>query len=178
MIRTTRFRPLHVAGLLLFCAMGMGLMFAQGGAQAQEYGGGGTQGALTVSDDTPRPGQTIRASGAGMAPNAPVTLTLNPTLGQTTADSAGRFSLDVTIPGRQAPGPYTLTARGAAPGGGTRVLTAPVTVTDSGSGTGGDRLARTGGSSFLPLTILGLVLIGAGAAVVVLLRRRHLQRSP
>ena len=185
MSRTRRVQSLRRSGgfFLALLAGIIALAFAAGGALAQEYGPSTSQGALNVSPDAVRPGQSTTVSGSGMAANAPVTVSLgSTTLGTTTADSAGRFSLQVTIPANQAPGRYTLSARGAAPDGGTRVLTAQITVLDpsggspSGGPSGGGTLSRTGSSSTIPLTVLAVTLVLVGAAIVALLRRRHLQR--
>ena len=110
-------------------------------------------------------------TGTGFAPGTPVTIAIYSTptvLTTTVSDADGAFSVEVTIPDGLSGG-HTFVATGAAPGGGTRTLTLPVTVSLTDPG-----LADTG-MSYLPLivtVVLGSVLLAAGATALVWLRRR------
>jgi hypothetical protein len=95
---------------------------------------GVTQSVGTVSQSTASPGQTIGVSGGGFAPDKTLQVTYSdpPTsLGTTKSDSAGNFSTQVTIPTNATPGTGRITVSGPAPGGGTRQVTATVTVAGS-----------------------------------------------
>lgn len=156
--------------------------------------------AATVSDATVAPGETFIFSGQGMLPNEPVTITVTPVDGtapaagsqsiaskisvfmeaqtlSTTADAEGKFSVPITI---NESGTYSILATGGISGN----TAGPVTVTvaaslanaggaplaNTGSATG---LANTGADSGLVLwTLIGAGAMAAGAASVVVVRRR------
>lgn len=135
--------------------------------------------ALTASDTTPEVGQTITVSGTGFAPGASVDITLEPgavKLGSTTADATGAISALVTIPASISPGDYRLKASGAALGGGLTIIETSIVIHEAGGGSAntpsstagspGETLPRTG-SDIVRLSVLGLLVLAGGAALLV-----------
>jgi len=118
-----------------------------------------TSGSLTVNPSTVKPGDTVHVSGDGFAPGAHVDLELHSTpvsLGGVDADGAGEFSTTVTIPSSTSSGTHTIEATGEAATGGTRVLSAEITVQGSGGA-----LAFTGGNTCsLVVAALGAFAVG------------------
>ena len=111
--------------------------------------------------------RTLTLSGAGYAPNSPVTIGIYSTpvpLASGTADANGHVSLEVTIPDDYA-GAHTMALSGIAPGGAPRVLTLEVRVAATG------RLPVTGPSAAL-FAFTSLMLIALGATLVARSRRR------
>jgi hypothetical protein len=120
-----------------------------------------------------RPGQPVEISGNGFAPGAEVVVTFESTpvqVGSTNASAAGAIDLSVRVPTDAEAGDHTLRARGAAPGGGSMVLSHPVRV----AGDSSSDLAATGMSAG-PLLAGAAGAIGAGAVLITVLRRRHSQ---
>lgn len=104
-------------------------------------------------------------SGGGFRRNVSIDITMQSVLtqlGTLRADDNGNFTGQVTIPATATLGAHTLRATGPAAGG-TRVLTAAITVV-SGSGGGGNGLPRTGSPIPIVSAALGsaLLLVGSG----------------
>jgi len=115
-------------------------------------------------------GQKLTLQGAGFAPNSTVQLTVFSTpvsLGTTVADGTGAFSAEVTIPAGLTNGTHHLVASGVDASGAVRNLVTEVTLSG-----GTPALAYTG---FSPAPYIGggLVLLLAGAGLVVAGRRRR-----
>lgn len=156
--------------------------------------------AATVDDAAVAPGEQFTFSGGGMNANEPVDVTvtesdsaapaagsqsvgskinvlLAPQTFSTTANAEGKFSLPLTI---SESGTYSITATGRISG----TTVGPVIVqvdprfAEGGAGaslanTGGAPLANTGADSGLILwTLVGAGALAAGAASVVVVRRR------
>lgn len=171
------------------------------GAGAAQAGYAPLPPAATVSDATVVPGEQFVFSGQGMLPNEPVTVTLElvatpqalganaagslavaskinivlaPQTFSTTANAQGGFSLPITI---TEAGTYAISAKGNVSGNTVGPVTVKVAVAlASGTGTsngGGSALANTGADSGLLLwTLVGAGALAAGAASVVVVRRR------
>ena len=172
--------------LIAALALAAAFSLSAGPAAAQEYpvreddlvvdDTSGSDGVVVV-------GERVRISGGGFVPGSTVTLVIESdpiVLGTTVADGAGFIDVSVTIPSGLTAGGHTLKASGPAPGGGTLVLSQPVTVaasqgSDPGSaGQGsGSRLPVTGGALILSLTVVGAGAIGAGTAAVRIARSRR-----
>ena len=143
------------------------------------------------------PGQSTTVSGFGCPAGSSVTTSFDGTVvGTTTADQAGNFSLQITIPSSATPGAHTITSTC-----GSLVLSSTVTVSGSGSGattagngsggvaTGGSAstggsgsatagtstggtLARTGAHT-TEILAAGFALLAAGGVLLVLGRTRR-----
>jgi LPXTG-motif cell wall-anchored protein len=132
----------------------------QDGELRVEYGG------ETVSQV--RQGDQISISGAGFAPGAEVTVTIESdpvVLGTATADGSGTFSGSFEIPDGFDLGSHTVKATGEGATGGTNILSQGVSVTDENG-----NLPRTGSNS-MTLTYLGISLLAFGAVVVLATQR-------
>ena len=104
-------------------------------APARSQGYPPTSGELAISASVVAPGELVTVSGDGFAAGATVTITFESApvvIGIVQADASGRFTADVRVPLDATPGVHTIRATGAAAGGGTRVLTARVTVAAPG----------------------------------------------
>lgn len=135
-------------------------------------------GTLTSSEGNTFTNTTV-VSGAGFEPNTEVAIALYSTptlLAVTTADDAGEFEVEVTAPAGVT-GEHRLVAFGQAAGSlDTRVLTLAVTI-----GTGSvdeasekaDSLPVTG-STVAAIAVIGALLLGAGATMMMVSRRRRL----
>jgi hypothetical protein len=126
-----------------------------------------------------RPGQTITVSGAGFAPETAgfgVTLHSDPvSLGTVTTDASGAFTLRAVIPAAVDAGAHTVIVTI----NGVEVATLAVTVfaadpAAAAATTAEGALAVTGSGSQLGVVGLGLSVLIAGAAALVV--RRHLSR--
>jgi len=130
--------------------------------------------APSVSDTEVVPGEAIVFSGGGFAANSNINIELRSTpvsLGSTTADDSGNFSVEVVIPPETAPGQHELAAIGVDPDGNPLTVVLPITVVAAGDGSSS---STAGGGGTLPVTGsdigrfvglgLGLILVG-GAAV-------------
>jgi hypothetical protein len=164
-------------------------------------------GTLTASQTVVVPGEEVEVTGGGFEPGTGVDiffLSEPVLLKSVTADAEGGIETTVEIPESATEGSHTLEARGAAAGGGTLVLRAPVevvvdgddtgTVDDdltpggsdsvpvggsggsSGSGGGGGSLPFTG-SDLLALAGIGLLVLGGGITLRIAGRRRALGRQ-
>ena len=109
-------------------------------------------------------------NGSGYAPNSTVSLYVYSTptlLGTVTTTSTGSFSTSVTLPAGLAPGAHHLVSAGLDPSGAARYLRSDVTVT-----TASNQLAWTGFET-LPFVGIGVLALVAGAALVVVTRKRR-----
>jgi hypothetical protein len=133
---------------------------------------GTSQGQGQVSDNTVAPGGTTVFSGGGFGANQSLALELQSTpqsLGSTTSDGNGSFSVTVTIPANATPGSHSLVARGAGAGGGTREVVAGITVTGT--------LPATG-SEIAELSLLGVATVALGRAVSGIRRMLRDEQPP
>lgn len=190
----TAVSSLAIAGLTLLAAPGAI------GAQLSPTQSYPSSTSATVSDATPDPGQTIAISGTA-TPGATVSVTLTQdtgrnlavgggaaagsggtTLGTTTADAAGAFSLNVTIPSDLAVGNYVLAVMegstvlsssafevaGATAQGGS---TANQTPTQTGDDAAATTLPVTGNNASHLGWASAAMILGGGAALVFAKRR-------
>ncbi len=182
----SRFPRALIGGAALALALGLG---AAGPVAAAEYP---PQPGTTVSDTTPSPGQAIVVSGI-TTPSTVVTVTLSTlapagdlspaaatdyTLGSTTSDAVGLYSLTVTIPPDLSAGQYAMVALA----NGSVISTTTLAVSPAAAGANpvvtqnpsAGQLPVTGGDS-APMAAVALGAIGAGGALVVA-SRRHRER--
>lgn len=135
--------------------------------------------AVTASASDVSQGGQVTLSGGGFAPNETVKIELHSTpalLASVPATGSGTFSTTLTIPAGTAPGAHTLVATGLTSG---RSFSTPITITASGSSSGGGASVLAEGgmdAGALQLVgiaaLLGTTLVAGGAALT--LRRRHL----
>jgi LPXTG-motif cell wall-anchored protein len=133
---------------------------------------------LRLSRSVVAAGESVGVSGAGYAAGADVRVAAaGVTLATVTANATGAFATEVVIPPSVDPGTYEVTATGAAPGGGTQVLSASLTVTEAAASRSsadlGDALPRTGSDDIVPTTAAGVGLVAVGTAAVIAARRRR-----
>ncbi|HEX2192747.1 MAG TPA: hypothetical protein VHH09_06095, partial [Acidimicrobiales bacterium] len=124
-----RFVPPVACGALLTAL----LLLSPATAWSQGYPPASAE--LAVSASVVVPGGLVTVSGDGFAAGATITITFESTpvvIGVVQADASGRFTTQVRVPVDAPPGVHTIRATGAAAGGGTRVLTARVTVAAPG----------------------------------------------
>lgn len=136
--------------------------------------------ATSVSDQTPAAGSSFTVTGSGFQPGETVTVRLRggATLGTTTADAGGNFSLRVTLPAGVT-GTQTIVSTGETSG-----ATSSITIqvggvgTTAGDGTGStsggnndDALANTG-ALVLGISTLALMLLVGGTLMLFAVRRR------
>jgi hypothetical protein len=137
-----------------------------------------TTGSLSSSVDgestaTFASGATVTVAGGGFAPGAMVTITLHSTpvmLARVTASASGRIQEDVHIPVGTDPGEHTIKAEGAAPSGGTTLLSQPVTVQGTASGATVDTPAFTH-SDVAAVGSIAAGAVAAGAVAFLAVRR-------
>jgi hypothetical protein len=133
-----------------------------GGTTATTLAGSVTQSAATVSKSVVDAGDAITMSGSGFAANAsPLTEQIfsDPvTLGTTSANSAGAYSVVIRIPANTLPGTHTLMVSGANPSGHRHESVATITV----------RLPRTGAANTSRTASTGIAVIALGFALMSL----------
>jgi LPXTG-motif cell wall-anchored protein len=158
-------RRILVLGAVACAMLAVGLT-APAGAQT------GYQGCnVTLSDTTPTAGETITVSGTGATPNHTVVASIGGvTIGSGQADGTGAFSFLATIPAGVS-GTVVVNVDCNAENPNSVVEGVTITVGAGGGGTG-EPLPVTGSSSTLPLTKLAVVLLSAGALMLVVSRRR------
>jgi LPXTG-motif cell wall-anchored protein len=152
----------------LAAAMLMVAAFAAGPAFAQ-YDGGDQ--ALTVSDTTPAPGQTLHVEGCCFQSSSNVDIVIRSTpqlLAQVDADPSGQVAADVTIPSDIEPGEHRLTVSGVGADGAPMTLAIQLTVLGRASDSAG--LAQTG-IAIGSMVGAGVVLIGGGLLLARVRRR-------
>ncbi|WP_116449433.1 LPXTG cell wall anchor domain-containing protein [Blastococcus litoris] len=122
------------------------------------------------------PGTKLTVSGTGYAAGSSVSVIIYSTpqvLTTVVADASGNFSVEVTVPAGLAAGSHTLVASGVDANGVLRYVTVPVTVSASGTAAvSGAKLANTGADVTVP-AIAGLGVLGLGAGLIVVSRRRR-----
>ena len=132
---------------------------------------------LTCSDTTPAPGQTITVEGRTFAPGGTATVMLGSevTLGSATANAAGVFALQATIPANTPLGPQTLVATGPAANGQTLTLSIVCQVVAAQGGGAGptSNLPRTGSDTSIPLAKIGLGLLALGGVIYAVASKRR-----
>lgn len=179
---STNFKSIGAAAALTI-AVGLGVGSPAGAADSYT-----PSSQISVSDSTPTPGQSITLSGK-TTPDTVVTVTITAvastqsltaaaattyTLGSTTSNANGDYSLTVTIPASLPAGSYVL----AASAGGTVIssanlsVAAPTQATPPSTTTNPvpEKLAFTGSES-APMAAVALAIVGAGGALVLLARR-------
>lgn len=137
------------------------------GVAAPAIAQSGPQQTAGVTDSTATPGQTITFnSGSGsFTPGSSVQVAvLNSTFTRTAAQN-GNVSLTFTVPRGTAPGQYEAVF-------GSRQVVVPFSVV-AAAGTSGSQLPRTGADSVAELTAAGIALVGVGAGMVLVARRRR-----
>ncbi len=177
-LRLTRF--IVVAALALSV-----LLMIAGPASAQP---GYSAGGITVSLSASMSDDSITATGSGFGSGETVTGTVfsNPVdLGTKNADSSGEVSFTFSVQNLSL-GEHTVVLSGPSGSGSATFTVTPggqdgVAAVDRGSSAGGDEagasvrdvlLALTGLNAIIPLSILGLLVVGGGAAVVSSRRSR------
>ena len=126
---------------------------------------------VTSNTQTPRAGGTITLSYTGLRPGTTVNITLDSngvSLGSFTVGAGGNLSVSVRIPSGYA-GAHTIIATGTSTSGSAIDFSLPITIR-SAQQTGG--LPFTGSNTAVE-GAAGIGLVAAGAAVVVLGRRRR-----
>jgi LPXTG-motif cell wall-anchored protein len=137
-------------------------LFGLGGTASAQYTD--TEGNGTVSSGTVSSGGSVTFCGDGFAPNSEVDIAVDgEVIGTVTTDADGEFCTTVTLTGA---GSHTITGVGVGANGGTRTVTAVVTVVAGG-------LPRTGSDSILPAIGLGLALVALGTGLVYGVRRQR-----
>jgi predicted alpha-1,2-mannosidase len=129
---------------------------------------------ITLDRSTVRQGESLGVTGAGFAAGEQVEIVLNSDpvlLATVSADGAGVLQASVVIPASTAPGAHEIVVTGLASGG---TASAALTVLAANSGNTAGGLPVTGGQ--LPFIALagGMLLLGLGAAFLVMRRRRRL----
>jgi hypothetical protein len=163
-----------LAALLVGAAMAATTANAKAAPDNDDYGS--ICSALTVSDPSPTPGETVTVSGDAASPNASIAIVLgDKVLGTTTTDSARHFSTTVTIPADANLGTTSLQAfqlgdsTDPVVGCPAQVLALEIVA----PAVAAEPLARTGSNSTLPLARLGFGLLAAGGMAVLVGRRRR-----
>lgn len=167
---------LAAVAVLLLAALALVLVVTPARPAAAQYEPPGT---IAVSPVAPPPGATITVTVTGCrSDGGPVTITIDgAVVGSATPDADATFSADVVVPDT-AGGDVEVVA--ACDSG---LLRSTITVRigdlpfdppegDDEAAAGDGALPRTGSSTTGPLTRIGAVLLGAGALLMVVARRR------
>lgn len=148
----------------------------------------GEEPAVTAPQEPVEAGSSVTLTASGFRAGSTVTFTITSAegdvsaaatgdsvlvTGTATADDAGVATATLQLP-EDASGTLNVLASGVAPDGSPLEVRSTLTIAGDGGGTGGD-LPRTGGS-LTPLYI-GLALLIAGVAFVVIARRRRGQQG-
>lgn len=130
--------------------------------------------AVTASASDVSQGGQVTLSGGGFAPNETVQIELHSTpvvLASIPATGSGTFSTTLTIPASTTPGAHTLVATGLTSG---RSFSTPITITASGSSSGGGASVlaeggmRTGALQLVGLAaLIGTTLVAGGVALML-----------
>jgi hypothetical protein len=121
------------------------------GVASPAFAYGPNAAAITSSTSTTGPGGSLTIFGSNFVPGETITFVLHSTpvtLGATTADPSGSFSMNVTIPSDTTPGAHTIVATGS---------TGDSSTTD---------LTVTGGTASVAVATPNLPFTGADIAVV------------
>ncbi len=125
------------------------------------------------------PGQRTTISGTGFAPNSTLAGTFNSTptsLGTTTSDPAGRYSVTVTVPVDATPGQHMIVFSGPRAGGGTLNSVTNVTVKAAQPAAAAGTLTLTGVNAERLVLLAGALVFG-GLALALSEKRRPALRS-
>ncbi len=117
---------------------------------------------VDIDYDTATPGMTLKVKATGFKAGSTVTVTLRTgavSLGTAVADATGAVSVDVDLPADLALGAHFIDVSGNAPDGAARKVSAEINVLDE--------LPNTGSNGAMPIVLLGSVLAGAGAVLMV-----------
>lgn len=117
---------------------------------------------VDVDYDTATPGMTLKVKATGFKAGSTVTVKLRTgsvSLGTATADANGAVSIEVDLPADLELGSHFIDVSGDAPDGSARKVSAEITVLDE--------LPNTGSNGAMPVVLLGSILAGAGAVLVV-----------
>ncbi len=171
MTATLTVLPTLTARLVLATVAAIGLLLvpATAFAQSTPYAPAGSP---SVSSTSPAPGAPLSVAGAGFAAGSTVRVVIFSTpvvLGTATVDAAGEADVDVTVPASfRAGSEHRIELQGVDPSGEVRILTQDIRLA---GGTSDDALAKTG-AVVVPVVLAGVVLLGAGGALVLSGRRR------
>jgi len=113
----------------------------------------------SVTPASAAPGGALSVSASGFAAGASLSVTIDGSpapVPTATADTAGTFSLSLTLPGTIAAGSHSVTVTGNNPQGSTHTATGTFSVT----------LAQTGAGETLAMTAIGLALLAVGFRLV------------
>lgn len=160
-----------VKRMLVVAVVSLGLVAAP--AAAQQYPP--ADNAITVSDTSVTPGQTIEITAERCEPGTDATFTLSPgqvLLGTATADGSGVATLSATIPEDTSLGRHTITATCGDLELSASIVVVAAAAGDAAGGPGG-ALPRTGDDSSIPLARLGLGLAAIGGVVTALAAKRR-----
>ena len=125
-------------------------------------------GSASVSDSTVSRGQSVTVSASGCTAGSTVTFFFDGnSAGSATADSSGTASTGITIPSDASFGTHTITNS-------CNDAVLSITVV---SGVAATSLPRTGSDHSLPLARIAIVLIAAGALLVVATRDRSKSKA-
>lgn len=150
-------------------------------SQNAQYSGSAPD--TVASDSQGEPGDKFRMHGCGYNESSEVQFEMNSapiSLGRTTTDALGAFDVELTIPANAPLGRHTITASGTAPDGRAKVESVAFTVVAAAAANNrsGQTLPRTGSdTSTVPLVAGSTALIGAGAVLVIVARRRREQAA-
>lgn len=156
----------------------------------------GAKSGLATDKAQARVGDLVTLRGCGYRGASQVAHTMNShpiALGSATTDANGDYTFQFTVPADAHVGDHTITATGVNPNGAPRVQTVSFTVlaaqtattttvageaarttaTTTAAAAAGSTLPRTGGGSTMPQVVGGVALVGIGAALVVIARRRR-----
>jgi hypothetical protein len=160
----------RLSGSVLF-SLALGAVVAMGlaGTAAAQYPlNGPTIAVVGVS------GNTVNVSGSGWQAGAQITVTIQSApvaLGTVTANAAGTFSQNFTIPCSIGNGAHTVSASGIAADGTSRTASTQVTLSNCTVSAG--KLAFTGSNSTFPFAAAGVALVLVGSVLTVSMRRRR-----
>jgi LPXTG-motif cell wall-anchored protein len=132
---------------------------------------------VTGSDSTVTPGQSVTVVGHNLDPGSASSADLNSvtvSLGGKTVESDGTVTYTTTVPASFT-GPHNITIHGLSNGVPVDLVFEFVVSGQAtpGGSTGGGAIPRTGSSSALPMTGIGVSLLAVGAGAVYLARRRR-----
>jgi LPXTG-motif cell wall-anchored protein len=148
-------------------------------AAAEQYPPG--ENALTVSDATPCPGDTVTITAKTFTPGTQVELSFDTTrLGSPVAGADGTVTLQATVPEGTQTGPHIFTAIGAGIEEADLHLTSNVEVVACEGGTaataarsGGGGLPTTGSDTTMTLVRIGLALAALGGVILAVTTKRR-----
>lgn len=191
-----------VLSLLFVGTMVTGVASAQQQAPCRDNGStyAGSSRAGLATDKAQAPvGELVTLRGCGYRGVSQVAHTMHShtmVLGSATTDANGDYTFQFRVPADAEVGNHTITATGVNAAGATRTQSIPFTVTAAAAAqaattttvageaarttattaraaAANSTLPRTGGGSTMPQVVGGVALVGIGAALVVIARRRR-----